>query len=202
MPQRESELPEGTDRIINGAMETGTGAGGSATGSNRGIIGGTATGDDTGGTTMEESGEASPFRKGVESLKQQATGRARIYADEGKVRASEALDELSRIVEEAAGQVDDRLGEQYGGYARKAAQAVSGLATNLREREIEDLYEDARDYVRRSPAVAIGIAAAVGFALIRVVKAGLPDEEADAPPAAGRSRGKTSKGKKRSGADA
>ena len=197
MPQRESELPEGTDRIVNGAMETGAGRE-----SGRGIIGGAATGDDTGGTTMEEAGETSPFRKGVEGLKQQATERARQYADDGKARASDALDELSRIVEEAAAQVDDRLGEQYGGYARQAAQAVSGFATNLREREVEDLYEDARDYVRKSPAVAIGIAAAVGFALIRVVKAGLPDQDAEATPAAGRSRGKTGKAKKRSGADA
>jgi hypothetical protein len=35
--------------------------------------------------------------------------------------------------------------------------------------------DDTRDFVRRSPAVAIGIAAVAGFALIRVIKTGLDD---------------------------
>jgi len=183
MAQRESELPEGTDHIINGAMERDPG-GSSASGSGTGLIGAATKGDDTGGTSMEDGGEVGTFRKGVESLKQQATDRARQYADDGKTRASDALTEFSRIIEQAADQVDDRLGEQFGGYARQAAGAVSGLATNLRERDVEELYDEARDFVRQSPALAIGIAAAVGFAMVRVVKAGLPDQEASEDDAA------------------
>lgn len=183
MAQRESELPEGTDHIINGAMERDP-SGSSASGSGTGLIGGATKGDDTGGTSMEDGGEVGTFRKGVESLKQQATDRARQYADDGKTRASDALTEFSRIIEQAADQVDDRLGEQFGGYARQAAGAVSGLATNLRERDVEELYDEARDFVRQSPALAIGIAAAVGFAMVRVVKAGLPDQEASEDDAA------------------
>jgi len=90
MAQRESELPEGTDHIINGAMERDPG-GSSASGSGTGLIGAATKGDDTGGTSMEDGGEVGTFRKGVESLKQQATDRARQYADDGKTRASDAL---------------------------------------------------------------------------------------------------------------
>lgn len=191
MPQRESELPEGTDHIITGAMETGSASGGGAGG---GFIAGGRT-DDTGGTAGDGSSNA--LREGFETLKGQAGDRVRQFADDGKTRASDALDELSRVVEDAAVSIEDRLGEDYGGYARKAAEGISSFATTLREREVDELYDDVREFVRRSPAVAIGIAAAVGFTLVRLVKAGLPEEGKQAPrgrsnrPARARKRSRT-----------
>jgi ElaB/YqjD/DUF883 family membrane-anchored ribosome-binding protein len=145
---------------------------------------------------MEDGGAVGTFRKGVENLKQQASDRARQYADDGKTRASDALTELSRIVEQAADQVDDRLGEQFGGYARQAAGAVSNLATNLRERDVDELYDDARQFVRESPALAIGIAAAVGFALVRVIKAGMPGDDSDDADGTAQRKSKGSKNAK------
>jgi hypothetical protein len=189
---RESELPEGTDHIINGAMETGTGGsagagGGGGAGSSgdaTGIIagGGTRqTGDDTGGTMSGQGGgTGAALREGAAQLRQQATDRVRQFADDGKSRASDKLEEISRIVEEAAAQIEERLGPQYGGYARRAAEGVSGFAGTLRDREVDELYEDVRAFVRKSPGVAIGAAAAIGFVLVRLAKAGT----AGSPPEA------------------
>jgi hypothetical protein len=181
MPPRQNELPEGTDHIINGAMETGgrnTGGGGGG-GSDAGFIG-TAEGaiDDTGGTRTESGGRAATaLREGVANIRQTATDRARQYADDGKARASDSLDELSRAVEEAAQMIDERLGEQYGDYARRAAEAVTTFSTNLREREVEDIYQDVAGYVRKSPGVAIGAAAIVGFTLVRLLRAGMEQDQ-------------------------
>jgi ElaB/YqjD/DUF883 family membrane-anchored ribosome-binding protein len=111
------------------------------------------------------------------NLKRQAADRARQFAQEGKTRASDALDEVARAVEEAADIIDERLDDQYGGYARRAAERVSGVATGLREREVDELYEEARDFVRTSPVLTVGVAAAVGFALVRLIRAGMPDDE-------------------------
>jgi ElaB/YqjD/DUF883 family membrane-anchored ribosome-binding protein len=212
MPPRESELPEGTDHIINGAMETrsghndgrgGTNGGG---GSDAGFVGG-GLDDDTGGTmTSEYDGSAKgQFREGFATLKQEATDRARQFADEGKGRASDVLDEVSRIVEEAADSIDQSIGNQYGSYARSAAHAVSGFSTTLRAREVDELYGDAREFVRKSPVLAIGAAAAIGFAFVRLVKAGLPQDIEAVETEAGDAKasdGKTgSKSKKRSGAE-
>jgi ElaB/YqjD/DUF883 family membrane-anchored ribosome-binding protein len=175
MPPRQSELPEGTDHIITGAMERGPVAGGAGGG---GMIRGSA--DDTGGTatTGGNGGSfAAPFREGAANLKNQATDRMRQFADDGKGRASDTLDELSRIVDEAADSIDERLGEQYGPYARRAAEALSTFAGTLREREVDELYEDVRGFIRQSPVVAIGAAAAIGFTLVRLIKAGLPAED-------------------------
>lgn len=178
MPPRNPELPEGTDHIVNGAMETRNDGGG---GSRSGFIGsgGTArTGDGTGGTAAS-GGSATPvkqqIREGASSLRDQATTKVREYAVDGKARASTALDDFSRVVSDAADSIDERLGEQYGQYARQAADAVSGFADTLRQKDVDELYDDARDVVRKSPVVAIGLAAAVGFALVRLVKSGMPD---------------------------
>jgi ElaB/YqjD/DUF883 family membrane-anchored ribosome-binding protein len=115
-------------------------------------------------------------------LKGQAGDKARAYALEGKTRASEGLDSVARLIEEQAANLDDKLGAAYGDYARRASSLVSDFSDTLREKDVDELVEDARDLVRRSPAVAIGAAAAVGFAIARIVKAGseILDEQAKA----------------------
>ena len=112
------------------------------------------------------------FGETAASFTEQASVRARDYATQGKDRAVEALDGVASLVGDAAIQVSDKLGEQYGDYIRQAADAVSGLAGSLRNKDADDLIDDARNIVRSSPAVAIAAAAAVGFVLARVVKSG------------------------------
>lgn len=117
------------------------------------------------GATAQLKGEAV-------KLKEQAAGKARAFATSGKDKATGALDGFSKLIGDAAGQVDDRLGSQYGDYARTAADAVAALASQLRGKDVDDLVNDARDLVRKSPAVAIGAAAALGFIFVRLIKSG------------------------------
>lgn len=219
MPSRENELPEGTDHIINGAMETngggggggggtggaGTGGGGGAssgfigsgTDDTGGVAGGTSGGGatgatgggalaatgtgDTGGTggggAEGGGGITDQLRTQATQLRDQAGDRIRDFADGGKTRASDALEELSRVFVDTAETIDERLGGDYGNYARKAADAVSGFADTLRRKEVDELYTDVSNAVRKSPGVAIGIAAVAGFALARVIKSGLTPED-------------------------
>lgn len=131
----------------------------------------------TAGNTPSQSGTATSGKQALKDeagkLGRQATDKARGLVDEGKVRATGALDEFSKMMDDAAGTVDEKLGEQYGQYARSAAQAISGFSDNLRDKQVEELLDDARAFVRKSPAVAIGTAAALGFLIARVVKAGV-----------------------------
>lgn len=129
------------------------------------------------------------LRDEASKLGSQAADRARAFAGEGKDRASGALDEVAKLLHDAAGDVDDRLGEDYGKYARSAAEGISGFAESLRGKQVDDLIDDATDFVRKSPAIAIGTAAAVGFVLARLIKSGIDaaadvadrDEPADQP---------------------
>jgi ElaB/YqjD/DUF883 family membrane-anchored ribosome-binding protein len=201
----QDKLPEGTDHIINGAMETHGGTGGGSSGSGGGAgpgkssgdgFVGSGSGDGTGGnaTGTGQSGEAGfieTLRSQTESLRGQAGERARDFADSGKARASDTLDGLSKVVADAADSIEERLGGDYAEYARKAGDAISGFADTLRRKEVDELYEDVRSAVTKSPAIAIGIAAALGFTLVRLVKAGMPDESDDDGGRSGRGgRGK------------
>lgn len=121
------------------------------------------------------------LKDGAAKLTKQATDRAREYVDEGKARAGGALDEVSKLMGDAANTVDEKLGPQYGQYARSAAEGIASFSEGLKGKELEDLIADARGFVKKSPAVAIGVAAALGFVVARLVKAGLDaaDEAAD-----------------------
>ncbi|HEX4693374.1 hypothetical protein [Sphingomonas sp.] len=137
---------------------------------------------DTAGNGAAVGGEATP---GVQTLKDNvikfandAGEKAKAAAEDGKNRAGGALDELAVMLKDAAGTVDQKVGEQYGQYARSAADAVSNFSQSLQAKQIDDLIDDAREFVKKSPAVAIGTAAAIGFVLARLVKAGL-DAPAD-----------------------
>jgi ElaB/YqjD/DUF883 family membrane-anchored ribosome-binding protein len=219
MPPRDDELPEGTDHIINGAMETdgsdgddfssgvadgggsgsgfigasggdgtggtaasggdtqmtategtgGTGGGGDMTGGGSASGGGTGGGQGGGNVTEQVRGQ-------IYNLRDQAGGKVREFADTGKTRATDMLEELSRVVADTADSIDERLGNNYGEYARKAADGVSGFAESLRGKDVDELYDNVRSAVRKSPGMAIGIAAVVGFTLVRLIKAGIPEE--------------------------
>ncbi|WEK42613.1 MAG: hypothetical protein P0Y64_14675 [Candidatus Sphingomonas colombiensis] len=110
-------------------------------------------------------------------FREQAGDKARGLAEDGKARATSALEQFSQLLTDAAGQVDDKLGEQYGQYARTAAEKVQGFSSHLDEHSVDELIDSARDLVRKSPGVAIGAAAAVGFVVARLLTAGLDQRD-------------------------
>jgi hypothetical protein len=162
MPPRQPALPEGTDHVVRGASGSSAKDGG-------GFV---ASGADGGSGTDRL---VSQVREQVSTIKSQAGTRIRGIADEGKEKATGLLDDFSEVITDAAKAVEGKFGEDYGAYAHRAAGAVSGLAEKVRGKSVDDLLDDTRDFVRKSPAIAIGIAAIAGFALIRLLKTGLED---------------------------
>ena len=71
------------------------------------------------------------------------------------------------------------LGEDYGEYARRAASALEDAAGRLSAKNPDELIDDTREFVRKSPGVALAGAAIIGFALVRLVKAGLDQGKND-----------------------
>ncbi|WP_240699986.1 hypothetical protein [Sphingomonas gei] len=124
--------------------------------------------------------QAEPKRSSTQQLKDeasklggQAADRAREFAGQGKERATTALDEVAKMFEGAALDVDARLGEEYGKYARSAAQGITSFADSLRSKQVDDLITDATELVKKSPVIAVGAAAAIGFVLARLIKSGV-----------------------------
>ncbi|MFM9828136.1 MAG: hypothetical protein ACKVOB_05230 [Sphingomonas sp.] len=130
-------------------------------------------------TANEAASTAQTVKDAATKATKQAGDKARELVSESTTRAAGALSEVSRMVHDAAETVDEKIGPQYGRYARSAAEALSNFSDTLKEKNADDLIEDARGFVRKSPAVAIGIAAALGFVVARVVKAGFNTADND-----------------------
>ena len=163
------DLPEGTDSVLD-------------TNTDSPVVSTSSTGDADAGGYARKAGQR--ILSEATSLRDQATGKARDYAREGKDKAIGTLNEVARAMEEASASVDERLGEDYGEYARMAASAVSSFASKIEAKDVDELIKDAESMVRKSPAVAIGVAAVAGFAIARLIKSGLSDGE-DITPSSG-----------------
>jgi ElaB/YqjD/DUF883 family membrane-anchored ribosome-binding protein len=118
----------------------------------------------------DSNGAGANWRNQAGDFAEQAKSTARDAATSAKNTTGEALAGLSKLIADTAETVDSKLGPQYGDYARKAAETVAGAAKSLDEKDIDQLTEDARNFVRKSPAVAIGAAAVVGFVLMRMMR--------------------------------
>lgn len=128
-----------------------------------------------GGTAITPA--TKPVREEAGTMIKKIKTSARDAAHSGKEKTTNTLDDVSAMVEDVARTIDERVGPEYGAYARKAAEALAGVSESLKSKEVEDLLDDARDFIRRKPAVAIGAAAAIGFVLTRLLKA--DDEDQD-----------------------
>ncbi|MBW8754565.1 MAG: hypothetical protein JF595_10510 [Sphingomonadales bacterium] len=100
----------------------------------------------------------------------QAREKAASYANEGKTKASEAISGLGKLVADNAVLIDDKVGPKYGDYARSAAQSMQDAAARLDAKELDELAEDAKEFVRKSPGLAVGMAAVAGFMLARMLR--------------------------------
>jgi ElaB/YqjD/DUF883 family membrane-anchored ribosome-binding protein len=114
----------------------------------------------------------------AKAIGEQAKERALALAAEGKIKASDALTSLGKVVSENAGVVDDKLGAKYGDYARTAARAIQETAAKLESKDLDELGTDAAEFVKKNPVLAIGAAAVVGFALAKLFSGGKAEEEA------------------------
>ena len=116
------------------------------------------------------------MKKEAEALKGQATDKARAAAQKGKGKAVAAAGSVSTVLADAASSIDAQFGKQYGDYARTAQGKLDELVGTIDRMEVDEMVDSAREFVRKQPAIAVGVAAAAGFALVRLLKAGFDDE--------------------------
>jgi len=103
----------------------------------------TATAPKAVAKTQPPKGEAgnvkSKVKSGIDDFKAQATDSVRAAATKGKDRATEAVDSISKLIRDSAGTIDDNVGQQYGDYARSAADMVEGFAGKMDAKDVDAL---------------------------------------------------------------
>lgn len=196
--QTTADLPEGTDKVIAGAGGSAINSDLNAPGQggqtidvgDTGLVGERKITERKGDGEPPVGGGGDPetglgaiasgsqalterIRTGGEKLASQAGDKARGLVSQGLERTSEALANVAKMVGDTAPGIDERLGEDYGDYARRAAGTIENVASAIAEKDPDELIEDTRNFVRNSPGIALAGAAVVGFVVARLLKTGL-----------------------------
>lgn len=184
MQDDKTPLPEGADKIVSGAS-TPT----SAQGEDGDVLlvadvgqpspGGGTSGARPSGRAATRDAIVGKLRTGGDKLAAQAADKTRGLVGQGLERGAEALANVGKLVGDTADGLDERLGPEYGDYARRAATAIEDAASSIAAKDADELIDDTREFVRKSPGVALAGAAIVGFALARLIKSGLARDEDD-----------------------
>jgi ElaB/YqjD/DUF883 family membrane-anchored ribosome-binding protein len=124
----------------------------------------------TGEWTSEAKVRSDEAKEKANTFAADAKVKAAEYAVEGKAKTSQAIVGVSRLIDDNAALIDEKVGAKYGDYARAASKSLNDAAAKLDEKSLDDLGEDARTFVRNSPGMAVGIAVGVGFVLARLFK--------------------------------
>ena len=160
MANNNTNLPEGTDKVIPGAMTT---------------TGTTDTDVVVAEPTTREKAVAK-IKEGGDTVAREAAGKARGFVGQGLERSSEAIGNVGKLVGDTAQSLDERMGAEYGDYARQAAGYLNETAQSLAAKDPDELIDDTREFVRKSPGIALAGAAIIGFALARLIQSGLDAE--------------------------
>lgn len=120
--------------------------------------------------TSEAKARSEDVRTKANTYAADAKVKANELALDGKAKASQCMVSLSKLIDENASLVDEKAGIKYGDYARTASKTLQETATKLDEKSLEELGEDAKEFVRQSPGLAVGMAVAVGFLVGRMFK--------------------------------
>jgi hypothetical protein len=91
-------------------------------------------------------------------------------AEEKKRQAAEQVEGVARVVDSVAEQVESMV-PPAGSYVRGVADEIERVSSNLRDRSVEDLMDDARRFAQERPATVLLGAVVAGFALARFMKA-------------------------------
>jgi ElaB/YqjD/DUF883 family membrane-anchored ribosome-binding protein len=108
----------------------------------------------------------------ADELLEAARKRGRGLLDRQKSAAGEELHSVADVMRDAARKFEERQEGGVAKYVEKAADYVDRVSSTLRERDVEDLMVKVEEQLRRKPAVVLGAAAVVGFALGRFLRAG------------------------------
>ena len=126
-----------------------------------------------------------------DQVKQQATNigsavgdavgpKAEDIADRSKAAGADAVAGVARTAQALADTVagdSPALAE----YVRGAGQKIDRLASDLRDKKVGDLLTSAAEFGRSQPVIMLAGAALVGFALSRLIKAGVATPAEPAP---------------------
>ena len=114
-------------------------------------------------------------------LKGDVASRAKQEAENRKGQAAQLASSASSALESAASDLRDNpdAPDWMESALRQAARSIEGLASHVEGRSIDQLGQEAADFARRNPGTFLIASAAAGFAVSRVLRAGVGKKRHD-----------------------
>lgn len=120
----------------------------------------------------------------VSEIKTALTGKAEELAGRSAESGAEAVSALGKTAATLAGSLQDQS-PAVADYVRSTGQRIDRLADDLRDKSAGELLTMATDFGKRQPLALLAGSAIVGFALARIVKAGIGATSSATTEAAG-----------------
>jgi hypothetical protein len=130
------------------------------------------TGDDAAlGLTTEPTG-ASPAEGSLtpRGIVAQVRERATSQLSTQKDRATDGLGSIAQAVRQTTGKLREEQQDTMAQYVEKAADQIERLSNSLRDKDVNELLQDAQRFARQQPALFIGGSFAVGLLAARFLK--------------------------------
>lgn len=128
------------------------------------------------------------FGAAVSEIKTALTGKAEELAGRSAEGGADAVSAIGKTAATLAGSLQDQS-PAVAEYVRSTGQRIDRLADDLRDKSAGELLTIATDFGKRQPLALLAGSAIIGFALSRIVKAGMevghekPGPRADVPNA-------------------
>jgi len=127
---------------------------------------------------MERSGsmlnESSPSSGNGKSKMSQARSKvqekAKSMFSDGKSQVSDSLGNIAQAFRSTSEQMRSQNLASVAGYADQAAESIERMASHIRDRNVDELLNEAENLARKQPVAAVAGAFAIGFILARIAK--------------------------------
>jgi len=135
---------------------------------------GAKTGEAVSNLALAVQQAGSQAKETATSLATEAGEKAKGLMHQQVEAGADFVGSIAQSVRVAADSLDQNA-PQLAGLARGVAQQVKAFSETVRGQTIEELFTTTSDFVRRNPAMVFNAAAACGFMLFRIIRAGPSD---------------------------
>lgn len=135
---------------------------------------------------VKERAASTPSNPAMEKAEKEArevvkevSKRGKGFLEDRKTILAGQMEALSSALKQTKNELSDPDSQWMERYLERAADSLNRASHKLRERDVDDLMERARRFARNQPAVFIGGAAVIGFAVSRFLRSSDKHEHAD-----------------------
>jgi hypothetical protein len=121
-----------------------------------------------------DSGETERIRSAGRDAMSDATGEVRTRLERGKSSAADTAATTSEVLDHAAADFSAQGQDTLARATTMLAGKLSSLASQLEQRSLDDLAQDARRLARNNPGLFVAGGVAIGLAMSRFFKASAP----------------------------